>query len=57
MDTILFLTFLVRYVAFLAALLIVGALAVATVYAIVRESVAESDAVAAAALQTNAHRG
>ena len=41
METVLFLVFLVRYVAFIAAVALVGALVVSTVYELVRRKVSE----------------
>lgn len=41
METVLFLVFLVRYIAFIAAVALVGALIVSSVYQIVRRKVSE----------------
>jgi hypothetical protein len=42
METILFLVFLVQYVAFISAVMLVGALVVSTVYELVRRKVYEN---------------
>ena len=41
METVLILVFLVRYVAFIAAVALVGALVVSTVYELVRRKVSD----------------
>ena len=43
METVLFLVFLVRYVVFIAAVVLVGALVVSAVYELAKRKVSESD--------------
>lgn len=51
METVLFLVFLVRYVAFIAAVVLVGALVVSSVYALLQRKMGESDILGAASEQ------
>lgn len=52
METALILTFLVRYIAFFAAVLLVGALVISTLFIVVKNRVLEGEVIESGSLGT-----